>query len=115
VKGAFSQNSYIEITNNNQNPACFRVYCSNDLNFNDGLCSPRYEDDYWFCVEGNSKKIQEIRMHAFIVPLTRAGSYSGSINIELVKYWDWQLNDYITKGSLIKAYPLTINVYNNLN
>jgi len=111
--GAFSQKSYIEITNNNPNVACFRVYCEMMIVTDSLGCYPEYNDNNWFCVESNSKSVQEIQMHSFMDSTTTIESYSGSINIDLVKYWDEKRNEYIFKDSRIKAYPITINIYDN--
>ena len=78
-------------------------------------CYPEYDDNNWFCVESNSKSVQEIQMHSFMDSSTTIDSYSGSVNIQLVKYFDERRNEYIFEEEFIKAYPITINVHNNLN
>ncbi len=111
--GSTDSKAFVEVTNNNQKPVCFQVYCENSIDSNGGWCIPEYQKDLSFCIEGNSKGVSEISIKSFIDPLTLKGSYIGNINVELVKYFDEKENDYIFKNSVIKAYPITINVYDN--
>ena len=117
--GPFSKSNFIEITNNNPEQICFKIYCESLINSNSGACWPNYKTigvrDYNLCVNGNSKEIEEIVMNVHIIPETIEGSYNANVKIELVKYYDEVKQEDVFSSQSLKAYPITINAHNLRN
>ncbi len=109
--GPSRKTNFIEIINNNPESITLKVYCDTILNLdNEAHCQPNKENSHVY-ISGNSKSVVEIPMNVFIAPETRTGYYDASFVVELNKYYDEVKQEYIPKEIILKAFPITINVY----